>query len=31
MVIQQWLKSKNQDANLIDMFPELEPLNIFDN
>jgi hypothetical protein len=29
MVIQQWLKSKGSDGELISMFPELEPLNIF--
>jgi predicted RNase H-like nuclease (RuvC/YqgF family) len=27
--IHQWMKSKNPDVNLVEMFPELEPLNLF--
>jgi DNA-binding PadR family transcriptional regulator len=28
--IHQWIRSKNPDVNLIEMFPELEALNLFD-
>lgn len=28
--IHQWIKSKNPDVNLVEMFPELEPLKLFD-
>ena len=27
--IHQWMRSKNPDVNLVEMFPELEPLNLF--
>jgi hypothetical protein len=28
--IDQWIRSKNPDAKLVEMFPELEPLGLFD-
>lgn len=28
--IHQWIKSKNPDANMVEMFPDLEKLNLFD-
>lgn len=28
--IHQWLRTKNPDANIVDMFPEVEKLNLFD-
>jgi predicted transcriptional regulator len=27
--IHQWMKSKSPDVNIVEMFPELEPLNLF--
>ena len=28
--IDQWIRSKNPDVKIVEMFPELEPLNLFD-
>jgi hypothetical protein len=28
--IDQWMRSKNPDVKIVEMFPDLEPLNLFD-
>jgi hypothetical protein len=30
LAVNQWMKSKSPDVNLVEMFPELESLNLFD-